>query len=196
MRRHTGHLRRLVYCRSMQRRPELLLVVLLAALAGCASKPVLRVSAERSAATDFAAYRTYRWASVAPEASLDRARSGRELLDWRIRNGIENQLAARGYEQVQSGKADIIVGYHLDLREKNTESVGDYVRYRESGGQEGMQEAYVFGYQEGTLVIEAVDGATRRLVWHSAAGPLLNPDIQQDQVREAVQRMMERFPAR
>jgi hypothetical protein len=180
----------------MRRRVQLLVAVPLAALVGCASKPALRVSAERSAATDFAAYRTYRWASAAPEVDLERARSGRELLDWRIRNGIENQLAARGYEQVQSGKADLIVAYHLDLREKNTGSVGDYIRYRESGGEEGMQEAYVFGYQEGTLVIEAVDGATRRLVWHSAAAPLLNPDVQQDRVRDAVQRMMERFPAR
>jgi hypothetical protein len=180
----------------MQRFPRLLFVVPLAALAACASKPTLHVSAERSAAVDFSTYRTYRWASAPPEVTLERARTARELLDWRIRNGIDSQLAARGYEQVPSGKADLIVAYHLDLREKNTESVGDYITYRQSGGQEGPQEAYVFGYQEGTLVVEAVDGATRSLLWRSAAGPLLNPEAQQERVREAVQRMMERFPAR
>jgi len=185
-----------ICCGPMQRCCQLLVAVLLAALAGCAGKPALRVSAERSAAVDFSAYRTYRWVSAPPEVTLGHSRTPRELLDWRIRNGIEGQLAARGYQQVPSGNADIVVAYHLDIRETNTESVRDYIDYRQSGGQEGMQEAYVFGYQEGTLVIEAVDGATRRLVWHSAAGPLLNPEAEQDRVREAVQRMMERFPAR
>ncbi|HVO22269.1 MAG TPA: DUF4136 domain-containing protein [Candidatus Margulisiibacteriota bacterium] len=180
----------------MRHGSRLLMALFVAALAGCASKPTLRVSAERSAATDFSGYLTYRWASAPPEVSLEHSRTPRELLDWRIRNGIEAQLAARGYQQVQSGKADMIVAYHLDLREAHTESVGDFINYRQSGGQEAMQEAYVFGYQEGTLVIEAVDGATRRLVWRSAAGPLLNPEAQQERVREAVQRMMERFPAR
>jgi hypothetical protein len=180
----------------MRRCSPLLIAVLLAALAACASKPVLHVSAERSPTADFAAYRTYRWAVAPAEVPLDHARTSRELLDWRIRNGIESQLAARGYQQVPSGKADVIVGYHLDLRETNTESVGDYIHYRQSGGQEGPQEAYVFGYEVGTLVIEAFDGATRRLVWRSAAGPLLTPETQQDKVREAVRRMMERFPAR
>jgi len=178
------------------RRCARLIAVLLVTLTACASKPTLHVSAERSAAIDFGAYRTYRWATAPPEVPLERTRNARELLDWRIRNGIEGQLAARGYQQVSSGKADMIVAYHLDLREKNTESVGDYLDYRQSGGQEGMQEAYVFGYQEGTLVIEAVDGTTRRLVWRSAAGPLLSPEAQQERVREAVQRMMERFPTR
>jgi hypothetical protein len=183
-----------ISCGPMPRHIRFLAAVLLAALVGCASTPALRVSAERSAAADFSSYRTYRWASAPPEVSLERALSGRDLLDWRIRNGIESQLATRGYQQVQSGTADIIVAYHLDLREKNTSSVGDYITYRQSGGQEGPQEAYVFGYQEGTLVIEAVDGVTRRLVWRSAAGPLLNPEVQQGKVRDAVQRMMERFP--
>ncbi len=183
-------------CGPMRRWLQLLVLALLLALGGCASKPTLRVSAERSPAADFSGYQTYRWASAPPEVTLEHARTSRELLDWRIRNGIEAQLAARGYQQVPSGKADMIVAYRLDLRDAHTSSVGDFINYRQSGGQEGMQEAYVFGYLEGTLVIEAVDGATRRLVWRSAAGPLLNPEAQQERVREAVQRMMERFPPR
>ena len=87
-----------ISCGPMRRWPSLLVLVLLAALAGCASKPTLRVSAERSPAADFSGYRTYRWASAPPEVTLEHARTPRELLDWRIRNGIEAQLAARGYQ--------------------------------------------------------------------------------------------------
>lgn len=116
-------------------------------------------------------------------------------MDWQIRTIIENQLTAKGYDEVSSGHADLIITYHLDVREGHTNSVQDFIAYRENGGDEGMQEAYVYGYQQGTFVIEAVDAGTRRLVWRGSAGSVINPDKQQDRVREAVQRVMERFPS-
>jgi hypothetical protein len=173
---------------------ELLLVALAVAVAGCASKPTLRVSAERSSTADFAAYQTYRWASPPPEASLERPRTGRDLMDWRLRAAIENQLAAKGYTRVSSGRADLVVAAHIDLRDMNTETVGDYIDYRKSGGQEGPQEAYVFGYQEGTIIVEVVEAATQHLVWRGAASPLIDPEGQPERLREAVQHMMARFP--
>lgn len=167
----------------------------MAALPACASKPALRVSAERSAAADFSTYRTYRWATELPQSVPGRPRSGMDLLDWRIRAIIEKQLAARGYDAVSSGPADLVIDYHVKLREAQTDSVQDFIRYRESGGQEGPQESYVFGYQEGTVIIELVDAATQRLVWRSTAGPLISPETQQEKVSEAVRSMMERLPS-
>jgi len=178
-----------------RRNRRFLITLLLSFVVGCANRPTLHVSAERSAATDFSAYRTYTWANPPPEPSLDQPRTGRDLMDWQIRTIIENQLTAKGYDQVSSGRGDLIITYHLDVREGHTNSVQDFITYRESGGDEGMQEAYVYGYQQGTFVIEAVDAATRRLVWRGSAGSVINPDKQQDRVREAVQRVMERFPS-
>ena len=162
---------------------------------GCASKPKLHVSAERSAATDFSAYRIYSWANPPAEPSLEQPRTGRDLLDWQIRTIIENQLTAKGYDEVSSGRADLIITYHLDVREGHVDSVQDFFAYRDSGGDEGMQEAYVYGYQKGTVIIEAIDATTRRLVWRGSAGAVINPERQPDRVREAVLRLMERFPA-
>ena len=184
------------HVRSMQRPAQLLLTLSVATLAGCASTPALRVSAERSTAADFSAYRTYRWATAPADTLDERPRTGMDLLDWRIRTAIEKQLTARGYDEVASGRADFVVAYHVDFREAHTESVGDFIRYRESGGQEGPQEAYVFGYQEGTIIIEVLDEATQRLVWRSTATPLINPENEQEKVSEAVQTMMARFPSR
>jgi uncharacterized protein DUF4136 len=180
-----------------RRRARRLLIALLlgAIVVGCAKKPTLHVSAERSTATDFSAYRTYTWANPPPEPSLERPRTGRDLMDWRIRTIIENQLAAKGYDEVSSGQADLVITYHLDLHDAHTDSVQDYIAYRESGGDEGMQEAYVYGYQTGTFIIEVIDAATRRLVWRGSAGAVINPERQPDRVREAVLRLMERFPS-
>jgi len=174
---------------------RLLIMLLLSFVVACASRPKLHVSAERSAATDFAAYRTYTWANPPPEPSLEQPRTGRDLMDWQIRTMIENQLTAKGYDQISTGRADLVITYHLDVREGQVDSVQDFMTYRESGGDEGMQEAYVYGYQKGTFIIEATDAATRRLVWRGSAGPVINPDRQPDRVREAVLHVMERFPS-
>lgn len=156
----------------------------------------MRVSAERSPAADFSAYRTYAWASAPPESLSEHPRSGPDLLNWRIRNVIEKQLVARGYEEATAGRADLSVAYHVRRRDAHTATVGDFIQYRENGGQEGMQEAYTFGYQEGTVIIEVLDAATQRLVWRSTAGPVIDPETQQEKVTEAVQSMMAHFPSR
>jgi hypothetical protein len=181
-------------CELMRRVVQLGCAVLVLAVGGCASKPTLRISAERSAAVDFSGYHTYRWARPLPEVSMEHPRSGRDLLDWRIRTAIEKQLAIKGYVEATSAKADLLVVYHLEIREKNTDSVADFLDYRQGGGDADMQEAFVFGYQEGTLVIEVLDAASRRLVWRGVAGPLISPDSQQERVRSAVDQVMARFP--
>ena len=112
-----------------------------------------------------------------------------------MRNVVEGQLTAKGYELVPSGRADLTLACHIDTHEKHTNSVNDFIEYRESGGKEGPQESYVFGYQEGTVIIEAYDTA-ERLVWRGAAAPIINPESQQEKVREALLRIMERFPSR
>jgi hypothetical protein len=179
----------------LRRGRRLLTTLLFGVVVGCASKPTLHVSTERSAATDFSAYRTYAWAHPPAEPSLEQPRTGRDLMDWQIRTIIENQLTAKGYDEVSS-RADLIITYHLDVREGHTDSVQDFIAYRESGGDEGMQEAYVYGFQKGTFIIEAIDAASRRLVWRGSAGAVINPERQPDRVREAVLRVMERFPSR
>jgi len=175
---------------------RILLAMLLAALAGCTTKPTLRVTAERSASADFPGYRTYRWRTPPVEPIPGQPRTGRDLLDWRIRNVVENQLTAKGYREDSSRQADLVVECHVDIKEKHTDSINDFIQYRESGGQEGPQESYVFGYQEGTIIVEAYDATTDRLAWRGSAAPLINPESQQDKVRQAVMSIMERFPSR
>ncbi|MGH3056390.1 MAG: DUF4136 domain-containing protein, partial [Gaiellaceae bacterium] len=123
----------------------LVIMLLLSCVVGCASKPTLHINVERNAATDFSAYRTYVWADQPPEPIPGQPRTGRDLMDWRIRTVIENQLAVRGYDEVSSGRSDLVISYHLDFREAHTDSLQDFINYRESGGDQSMQEAYVYG---------------------------------------------------
>ncbi len=112
-----------------------------------------------------------------------------------MRNVVESQLAAKGYTQVESQGADLWVECYLNQRERHTDSINDFIEYRESGGQQGPQESYVWGYSEGTIIIEAYEAATDRLVWRGSATPIINPEGQQEKAREAVLGIMQRFPA-
>jgi hypothetical protein len=175
------------------RSPAALILVGLPMLAACASKMPIRIDAQRSPTANFYAYRTYDWLTPQDEAR-GQPRGGRALLNWRIRTAVERELSARGFERVSSGRPDVLVDYRVEIREKNTQTFGDYMAYRQSGGQEWLTEAYVFGYHEGTVTIEVEDAATRKMVWRASAAGLVDPEAQAELVTDTVRRMFERFP--
>jgi hypothetical protein len=167
----------------------------LTALMGCATKPAMRISSDHSPTANWSAYHTYAWRTVS--AVPGRAPRGQaDLLDWRIRNDVDGQLAVKGYTQIRSGRPDFWIDYHLDQKEKTTDTIGDYVRYRQGGGKEGPSEAYVFGYQEASLILEIVDARTQLLVWRASASAVASSDRSGDKVKEAVDAMLQRFPPR
>ena len=180
------------------RTQRLAAVVCLAIFAGCASKKVdpIRVSYESSPALDVAVYRTYAWRSAALERGSEEARDSALLSDWRVRNAVDRQLAAKGYEKRPSGGVDFLVDYSIAVTDKNTQTISDYMNYRDRGGALGPQEAYVFGYQEGSLIIEIVDVKTRELVWRASGTAVANLRDNTALMERAVGRMLQRFPSR
>jgi hypothetical protein len=177
------------------RGPAALILVALAMLTACASKIPVRIDAERSPTANFYVYQTYDWLTpLSPEEARERPHGGRALLNWRIRSEVARQLSARGLEKVSSGRPDLLVDYRVEIREKNTESFGDYMAYRNSGGQEWLTEAFVFGYQEGAVTIEVDEAATQKMVWRASATGLVDPETQGELVTDTVRRMFERFP--
>jgi hypothetical protein len=159
----------------------------------CGTPPAVRITSEANPTARFSTYRTYNWATPPPERPGPSNK--REILEWRIGNAVEAQLAAKGFVKALSGRPDFLIDYHIERRQKNTETIGDYIRYRQSGGDADVAEAYVFGYEEGSLVLDVFDGQTRDLVWRASATGVINPDQQQARVTEAVRQMLQRFPS-
>jgi len=52
----------------------------------------------------------------------------------------------------------------------------------------------VKGYQEGALIVEVSDARTRKLVWYGSATAVVNPQLREKRLPDAVRRMFERFP--
>ncbi len=89
----------------------------------------------------------------------------------------------------------------LDVRTMNRGYVGGPHGRRWGGagwGGAGWTETYVDQYEEGTLLIDFVDTAARRLVWRGSGTRRLSRDPQPDRVtkrvNEAVDEILGQFP--
>lgn len=169
---------------------------LVAAMGLVACAPLkMQIQAGARPGTDFGRYATYAWKTSGTAAPEWPAKEDRAALDWQIRPLIDRQMAARGYRLVGNDGADLLIGHHVDTRERTTEDTfGDYARYRAEGGTEDPSTAWVQGYEEGTLVIELSDGRSRQLVWYGSATAVVNPKLREKRMPVAVEQIFERFP--
>jgi len=174
-----------------------ILALALAGLAACASAAGVRVKSDRNPDADFAHYATYTWATAPLGGSEWPARNDRTAFDWKVRGLVDEQLAGKGYVQAAPGRADLVVDYRVSTEEKElNDTFGEYARYRSAGGSQGLGEAWVQGYREGTLVVEIGDAATRQLVWYGSATAVVNPALRDERMPDAMRRVFAGFPAR
>ncbi len=165
------------------------------ALAACTAAPKVKVTAEASRTWSPARYVTYRWSSPPAEDESGQPTTTRVIVDWQIRNAVEQALAARGFIKQTTGTPDFIVSYYASRRDAHTESFKDYWEYWERGGQLGASEAFVFGYEEGVLLLEFHDARTHEPIWRARAAAVSDPAKRRAQIDEAVRAMIDRLPA-
>ncbi len=127
------------------------------------------------------------------------------LMDRRVRRLVEQELGARGYRLVPAGEADFLVAYYPVYKDR---IVATYMDLGPSWGYGwgwrpygwgvggGMQE--VQHYREGSIVLEVLDPRTRQVVWHAvgegALTDLRTPQDAEEQVGEAIRKMLGKFP--
>jgi hypothetical protein len=169
----------------------------LAVLAGaaCSTVKVDTISAPGEAERA-SAYRTYAWLPQ-PE---NRDANHHPLLEGVVRQSVDEELAAKGYQHVTAGKPDFLVGWHASRQTKvDVQSVDSYYGVGwDWGWAAGPPQNYVTEYQQGTLIIDVVDGAANKLVWRGTAEADLgtNPRAEETakKVDEAAEKILERFP--
>ena len=188
-------------------------LAVLTPLAACVTGSGMRVQAQPAPGVNLTRYATYAWASPSvAEVAAARARgtsgdiwqslpsdqaSEREALDTRIRGDIDGQLAQRGYTRATGGRPDLLVDYRITTRERQVDDqLGEYASYRSQGGDQSLGDAFVKGYEEGTLVVLIVDAATRQRLWNGSATAVVNPALREKRIPEAVSQMFAKFPAR
>lgn len=174
------------------------LVLCAALVAACgiapATAPSIRVSAEVLPWADLSRFHTYRWWKL-PLVDAGRGYSEREArLDWLVRDAVDRELGARGYQPDTAGRPDFVVRYGVQLLEDSTSTFSDYLTYRAEGGGKDMGEA-LMGYDRGTLTIELVDVPSRRVAWRGQASAVVEREAGGKLVAPAVRQVMAELPA-
>jgi hypothetical protein len=172
------------------------IAVLALLLAACSS---VEVSTDYDPGTNFAVLKTYAWLPRKAGATGD-PRTDSTLLNERIRNAVDAQLAERGYEKVASAGADFLVAYHTAVQRKiDVDSV--YRGYGYGAGNWGWgagHETVVYEYDQGTLLLDFLDPKAKRLLWRGSAKAVVSehstPEKRTALVNQAVAKLLDRFP--
>jgi hypothetical protein len=169
------------------------------ALIGCSSGPKILSDYDSDYAQKFTAYRTYDW--MMPPRTGD-ARLDNKLTRTRIVGAIDRALAAKGYEKVDDFTPDFLIGYHVALQGKlDATTVNTWYKYSypaNPSGASGFSETYVREYQEGSLIVDIVDGEENELAWRGAMQTEIRDDLDpaksQAIIAEAIASLLDEFP--
>lgn len=182
---------------------------LLAALAFLSACSSITVQQDFDPKADFSSYKSYAWMPLPPNRSGD-PRVDNALVEKRIMDAIDTQLAAKGFQKSSSSNADFLVGYAVAVnREMRAQVIDNYYAYPTPyyrGGYYGypwagpisQPQVRVYEYDQGTLVIDILNAPDKGLVFRGSAQAALreNPTPEQstERINEAVAKILAQFP--
>lgn len=118
------------------------------------------------------------------------------FFDSRVRSAVELELAAKGLRLVTTSP-DLIVHYHASVQHRVDVLKRDTDRGYTSP-QYGQADTIV-AFDEGTLVLDVADAATKRILWRGWAqtdvsGLIERPREMEKRIRESMRLMIKAFP--
>lgn len=134
---------------------------------------------------NFSSFKTYKL--VKPLRS-----TGNPLMDQRIITAIDDQLAQKGFHQVENNP-DVEVTYGTGLQRQRSATATGMGRLRMGGGMGTINENIS---NAGTLVVDISDSHTQKLVWRGTATDTLSdkPDKNSQKIQKAVAKMFAKYP--
>jgi len=114
--------------------------------------------------------------------------AGDTLNDGRIRNGLESQLTANGF-QMESEKADFVIAYYVTTKNKlNVQDFG-YGPPRWFGSR----DIRVNQYSEGTLMVDFIDVKSNQVIWRGRAVGTLEMKGVDKKISKSVEKLVKQF---
>src|SRR6266550_4650623 len=173
-------------------RVKIYLVLLLTFLVS-ATAYAQKVNVDYDKKTNFSSYKTYSWSRGTPAAN--------PLGDKRIVAGIDAQLAAKGWQKVESDP-DVVVIYSAatttETQINTFDSGGAWGGYRRGWGGYGggMSTTTVEKIPIGQLVIDMADVKNKEFIWRGTASDTLSdkPEKNQKKLDKALTKMFKNFP--
>lgn len=175
---------------------EIVVCTLTLIVAGCSSGITVNHDFEPDA--DFSHYKTYAWIDQPASTMGNAANAGRSnaLLDQRIKQAVNDQLAKEGFT-VNDSAPDVLMAYHTGVENKVDVTDWGYTYGSYYYGYP-RRDVTVTSYEQGTLIVDMIDGHTKELVWRGSAQATLlqnpTPEKIQQRLNEAVGKMFQYYP--
>jgi len=168
--------------------------------AGCAGQGV---TTDYSPATSFSQFHTF--ALVSPPDTA----AAQQLLDQRVQNAVQAQLAEKGLTQTDRENADLFVGYGMvDKTHKQVYTYQDgwgwgggwgWRYYRWGAPWPMTVQRQIETYTDGTVVVNLIDAKTKQVVWEGEVAdvvslPVSSPISATKQIDGAVAKLFAKYP--
>jgi hypothetical protein len=116
------------------------------------------------------------------------------LVSDRIRQALESQLTAAGYQYQTKAEPDFLVAYHFRTKQQTDIEDLDYgmpYRWRWGFGPDLLVRHYTVG----TLIVDLIDPKTRKLIWRGSVSNDLatGPQGSEKQINDGAQALISRF---
>ena len=169
--------------------------ILLAAFLSSCANPI-KYNSDYKSSADFSQYKTYARHAPNEYNKASRTYLANDLVDERIRNGIDQELGKKGFKKVSESEADFLVNYSVTAEDKiDIQTYNTYAgvpagwRYGPAmvgspygyygigyGYADPEVETRVSQYKVGTFVLDIIHNADDKLVWRGTAEGKLNKD--------------------
>ncbi len=182
-----------IRCRSTSPRWNAAAITFLSVLlGGCAAN--MAIQAEGDPAVSFDSFGTYAWSPNQRDPGDIRVTP---TLRAQIGDDINRHLADKGYVRVDTDP-DFTVTYRVTIEGETITQTLDY--YTGSNFRQTLDGPTTRRYEEGMLIIDAMDGESDRLIWRGTATAEVrqrpNMEERSDRVAEAVRKVLAEFPSR
>ncbi|MFY8350872.1 DUF4136 domain-containing protein [Pseudoalteromonas sp. SSM20] len=171
-------------------------------LAACAKTP----DWDYDRTANFASYKTFAFVDNANLAKNTTNYQISPLMEQRVREAVTRELKAKGFSQVASNQADVLINYHASVEKKIDV---DTISYNAGMGHPYSARWGYWGvgyethtstreYEVGTLVLDVIDRNEKALVWRGAKGGKLkknqSPEQRTQIANELIAEILSNFP--
>ena len=171
------------------------LVVLCYAMLIVGCGPTIRVQSDYDKDVNISGSKHYSWLSE--EAIEEKGVNPlyyNELTDKRVRQAVDKQLKAKGFILSDTAKR-LVLHYHIVVEEKAASLPNVVPHFYTDYWLK--QNASVYPYKQGTLIIDLMDNTNNALVWRGWATGVIEDVVNgnpEGAINLAVQKIFTRFP--
>ncbi|ACF13690.1 hypothetical protein Ctha_1227 [Chloroherpeton thalassium ATCC 35110] len=160
-------------------------------LVACTS---LEVSTKYDPLTDFYGYKTFAW--VPNENDRSCLAAANEMIWDKMKQELKVGFEERGFIFSDSTKPDFYIAFDVAVKPILSTATVEQFTYQPLWGKYGTRSLSAQYYNEGSLILDAIDAETNEMIWRGTVTGVVGEDPHEinEKIHEAVELLISYFP--